>query len=152
MMCSGKDNHEVLSSEDLELQAWDVSRIADESQIEGPVQQLLNLFAAGERMQHEVNAWALLAKGPDGFGHGGVARRTDEFHPEFPALIGGHGCDIANRIVQVRDGCLDPVHEGLACRRQDHTAGGALIGAFVELHVEQGRGLIDLDQPIAIAS
>ncbi|NQD87790.1 allantoate amidohydrolase [Paenarthrobacter sp. CM16] len=26
------------------------------------------------------------------------------------------------------------------------------IGAFVELHVEQGRGLIDLDQPMAIAS
>ena len=26
------------------------------------------------------------------------------------------------------------------------------IGAFVELHVEQGRGLIDLDQPIAVAS
>jgi N-carbamoyl-L-amino-acid hydrolase len=26
------------------------------------------------------------------------------------------------------------------------------IGAFIELHVEQGRGLIDLDQPIAIAS
>ncbi|MGJ0383877.1 allantoate amidohydrolase [Paenarthrobacter nicotinovorans] len=26
------------------------------------------------------------------------------------------------------------------------------IGAFVELHVEQGRGLIDLSQPIAIAS
>lgn len=26
------------------------------------------------------------------------------------------------------------------------------IGAFVELHVEQGRGLVDLDQPIAIAS
>ncbi|MDQ0618741.1 allantoate amidohydrolase [Arthrobacter globiformis] len=26
------------------------------------------------------------------------------------------------------------------------------IGAFVELHVEQGRGLIDLNQPIAIAS
>lgn len=26
------------------------------------------------------------------------------------------------------------------------------IGAFVELHVEQGRGLIDLDEPIAIAS
>lgn len=28
----------------------------------------------------------------------------------------------------------------------------AQIGAFVELHVEQGRGLIDLNQPIAIAS
>ena len=28
----------------------------------------------------------------------------------------------------------------------------ARIGAFVELHVEQGRGLIDLGQPVAIAS
>lgn len=26
------------------------------------------------------------------------------------------------------------------------------IGAFVELHVEQGRGLVDLDQPVAVAS
>lgn len=26
------------------------------------------------------------------------------------------------------------------------------IGAFVELHVEQGRGLVDLDQPIAVAA
>ena len=26
------------------------------------------------------------------------------------------------------------------------------IGDFVELHVEQGNGLIDLDQPIAIGS
>jgi N-carbamoyl-L-amino-acid hydrolase len=28
----------------------------------------------------------------------------------------------------------------------------ARIGCFVELHVEQGRGLIDLDQPIAVSS
>lgn len=28
----------------------------------------------------------------------------------------------------------------------------ALIGMFVELHVEQGRGMIDLDQPVAIGS
>ena len=28
----------------------------------------------------------------------------------------------------------------------------AQIGAFLELHVEQGRGLIDLDQPVAIGS
>jgi N-carbamoyl-L-amino-acid hydrolase len=28
----------------------------------------------------------------------------------------------------------------------------ARIGAFVELHVEQGRGLIDLDAPVAVAS
>jgi N-carbamoyl-L-amino-acid hydrolase len=26
------------------------------------------------------------------------------------------------------------------------------IGAFVELHVEQGRGLVDLEQPVAVAS
>jgi N-carbamoyl-L-amino-acid hydrolase len=34
--------------------------------------------------------------------------------------------------------------------RDDETVGR--IGAFVELHVEQGRGLIDLDHPIAVAS
>lgn len=41
---------------------------------------------------------------------------------------------------------LDPVHLGRdeeALRR---------IGVFVELHVEQGRGLVDLDQPVAVAS
>ncbi|MCO4272937.1 allantoate amidohydrolase [Pseudarthrobacter sp. HLT3-5] len=41
---------------------------------------------------------------------------------------------------------LDPRFVG----RDDKLLGQ--IGAFVELHVEQGRGLIDLDQPIAIAS
>jgi N-carbamoyl-L-amino-acid hydrolase len=41
---------------------------------------------------------------------------------------------------------LDPRHVG----RDEQLLGQ--IGAFVELHVEQGRGLIDLDQPIAIAS
>ena len=41
---------------------------------------------------------------------------------------------------------LDPRFVG----RDDQLLGQ--IGAFVELHVEQGRGLIDLDQPIAIAS
>lgn len=44
-----------------------------------------------------------------------------------------------------RDG-LDPAHVG-----PDETA-LASIGAFVELHVEQGRGLVDLGQPVAIAS
>jgi beta-ureidopropionase / N-carbamoyl-L-amino-acid hydrolase len=41
---------------------------------------------------------------------------------------------------------LDPHHIGpdpAALRR---------IGAFVELHVEQGRGLVDLEQPVAIGS
>ena len=41
---------------------------------------------------------------------------------------------------------LDPRHIG-----KDEQLLGQ-IGAFVELHVEQGRGLIDLDQPVAIAS
>ncbi|WP_407710416.1 allantoate amidohydrolase [Arthrobacter nitrophenolicus] len=41
---------------------------------------------------------------------------------------------------------LDPRHVG-----KDEQLLGR-IGAFVELHVEQGRGLIDLDQPVAIAS
>jgi N-carbamoyl-L-amino-acid hydrolase len=41
---------------------------------------------------------------------------------------------------------LDPRHIG----RDDELLGQ--IGSFVELHVEQGRGLIDIDQPIAIAS
>ena len=41
---------------------------------------------------------------------------------------------------------LDPRNVG----KDDQLLGQ--IGAFVELHVEQGRGLIDLDQPIAIAS
>jgi N-carbamoyl-L-amino-acid hydrolase len=41
---------------------------------------------------------------------------------------------------------LDPDRMG----RDD--AALARIGAFVELHVEQGRGLIDLDAPVAVAS
>ncbi|MGC0238860.1 allantoate amidohydrolase [Arthrobacter sp. SD76] len=41
---------------------------------------------------------------------------------------------------------LDPRHVG-----KDEQLLGR-IGAFVELHVEQGRGLIDLDQPVAIGS
>ncbi len=41
---------------------------------------------------------------------------------------------------------IDPTHLG-----RDEEALGR-IGAFVELHVEQGRGLIDLDQPVAIGS
>lgn len=41
---------------------------------------------------------------------------------------------------------LNPVHMG----RDDEALGR--IAAFVELHVEQGRGLIDLSQPVAIGS
>ncbi|WP_109773772.1 allantoate amidohydrolase [Quadrisphaera granulorum] len=41
---------------------------------------------------------------------------------------------------------MDPAHLG----RDDEAL--ARIGTFVELHVEQGRGLIDLDAPVAVAS
>lgn len=43
-------------------------------------------------------------------------------------------------------GGLDPAHIG-----PDHEM-LTRMAAFVELHVEQGRGLIDLDRPIAVAS
>ncbi|HXH36483.1 MAG TPA: allantoate amidohydrolase [Plantibacter sp.] len=41
---------------------------------------------------------------------------------------------------------LDPAHLG----RDDEALGR--IGLFIELHVEQGRGLIDLHSPVAVAS
>jgi len=44
-----------------------------------------------------------------------------------------------------RDG-VDPAHVGADPERL------ARISAFVELHVEQGRGLVDLGRPVAIAS
>jgi N-carbamoyl-L-amino-acid hydrolase len=44
------------------------------------------------------------------------------------------------------DAGLDPNHLGV-----DSTALGR-IGLFIELHVEQGRSLIDLDRPVALAS
>lgn len=41
---------------------------------------------------------------------------------------------------------LDPAHLG----RDEETLG--LVGQFVELHVEQGRGLVDLAAPVGVAS
>ena len=41
---------------------------------------------------------------------------------------------------------LDPSHLG---RDEERLRG---IGAFVELHIEQGRGLVDLDAPVGLAS
>ncbi|MGB4778879.1 allantoate amidohydrolase, partial [Microbacterium sp.] len=43
-------------------------------------------------------------------------------------------------------GGIDPTHLG----RDDEAL--ARIGCFVELHIEQGRGLIDLDRPIGVGS
>ncbi|WP_375426711.1 allantoate amidohydrolase [uncultured Friedmanniella sp.] len=61
-----------------------------------------------------------------------AARLTDADGTTFAEAVSRHG--------------LDADHLGRdeeALRR---------IGLFVELHVEQGRGLVDLDQPVAVAS
>lgn len=59
------------------------------------------------------------------------------------ALKDRDGTTVAEALI--RDG-LDPRHVGMDRESLDG------IGCFVELHVEQGRGLIDLGQPIAIGS
>jgi N-carbamoyl-L-amino-acid hydrolase len=59
------------------------------------------------------------------------------------ALVDADGVTLAE--ASVRAG-LDPEHLGT-----DREALGR-IGLFIELHVEQGRGLIDLGQPVAVAS
>jgi N-carbamoyl-L-amino-acid hydrolase len=53
------------------------------------------------------------------------------------------GVSLADALARIG---LDPAHLG----RDDESVGR--IGAFVELHVEQGRGLVDLGQPVAIGS
>jgi len=44
----------------------------------------------------------------------------------------------------MRSAGLDPSGVG----RDDEVL--RMIGTFIELHVEQGRGLVDLDRPIAV--
>ena len=61
-----------------------------------------------------------------------AAALTDDSGTTFAELCAANG--------------LDPAHLG-----RDEVALGR-IGRFVELHVEQGRGLIDLDSPVAVAS
>ncbi|MCX6406356.1 MAG: allantoate amidohydrolase [Propionibacteriales bacterium] len=69
---------------------------------------------------------------------------TGEQEPDrVLGLVDADGTSLADALTRAG---LDPVHLGRdeeALRR---------IGVFVELHVEQGRGLVDLDQPVAVAS
>jgi N-carbamoyl-L-amino-acid hydrolase len=58
-------------------------------------------------------------------------------------LTDADGVTMADALAQAG---RDPHHLG----RDDETVGR--IGAFVELHVEQGRGLIDLDHAVAVGS
>jgi N-carbamoyl-L-amino-acid hydrolase len=59
------------------------------------------------------------------------------------ALTDANGVSLAEAATEAG---LDPAHLGV-----DRAALGR-IGLFIELHVEQGRGLIDLDHPVALAS
>jgi len=59
------------------------------------------------------------------------------------ALSDAEGTSMAQAM---RAGGFDPARLGADRKLLD------LLGCFVELHVEQGRGLIDLDQPVAVGS
>jgi N-carbamoyl-L-amino-acid hydrolase len=59
------------------------------------------------------------------------------------ALTDGDGVPMATAM---RSAGLDPSGVG----RDDEVL--RMIGTFIELHVEQGRGLVDLDRPIAVGS
>ena len=61
-----------------------------------------------------------------------AAALTDDDGTTFGELSAGHG--------------LDPTRMG----RDEQAL--SRIGRFVELHVEQGRGLVDMDSPVAVAS
>ncbi len=92
----------------------------------------------------------------------GVVNFGDEEGARFGVACGGSrlvtGALDADRARSLRDSDgvsmaeamqhagIDPAHLG----RDDETL--RRIGTFVELHVEQGRGLIDLGRPVAVAS
>ena len=92
----------------------------------------------------------------------GVVNFADEEGARFGVACAGSrvitGAMTAERALALRDD--DGVSMATAMRRagrrpdtlgrDDETL--ARIGCFVELHVEQGRGLVDLDRPVGVAS
>lgn len=92
----------------------------------------------------------------------GVVNFVDEEGARFGVACAGSrvitGALTARRARSLRDADGVTMAEALkAAGRDPHAIGrddDALrrIGAFVELHVEQGRGLIDLDRPIAVGT
>lgn len=69
---------------------------------------------------------------------------TGDLHPD--QVLGLRDVDGVTLAEAVSGVGLDPAHLG----RDDEAV--RRMGAFVELHVEQGRGLVDLDRPVAVAS
>ncbi|ANS79733.1 N-formylglutamate deformylase [Serinicoccus hydrothermalis] len=91
-----------------------------------------------------------------------VANFVDEEGARFGIACAGSrvltGALPADRARALTDGDGVTYAEALAAAGRDPEALGrdeetlARVGAFVELHVEQGRALVDLDAPVAVAS
>ncbi|MGB3857952.1 MAG: allantoate amidohydrolase, partial [Ornithinimicrobium sp.] len=91
----------------------------------------------------------------------GVVNFVDEEGARFGVACGGSrvltGAMTAERALGLTDDSGLSLAQALATAGQDVRHFGAdpqtlaRVGAFVELHVEQGRGLIDLDAPVGLA-
>lgn len=104
---------------------------------------------------------ALRAKGFQPSRPVGVVNFCDEEGARFGVACAGSrlltGALTAERALALRDGDGVSMAEALQRAGRSTAIGrddGALrrVGAFVELHVEQGRALADLDAPVAVAS
>jgi N-carbamoyl-L-amino-acid hydrolase len=92
----------------------------------------------------------------------GIVNFGDEEGARFGIACAGSrlitGALTADRARSLTDGAGVTMAEAMASKgqRPDHIGRDpetlARIGTFVELHVEQGRGLIDLDRPVAVGS
>ena len=92
----------------------------------------------------------------------GIVNFTDEEGARFGVACAGSrvitGALAAERALGLRDGDGVTLAEALRAAGREPAELGPdpetlrRVGAFVELHVEQGRGLVDLDQPVALGT
>src|SRR3954470_22915593 len=126
--------------------------VPDGGAFDGPL-GVVNAFAAGDRLR--AGGWQ-----PDR--PVGIVNFADEEGARFGVACAGSriltGALTADRARGLTD--ADGVSMAEACRSagRDPEALGRdeetlrRVGTFVELHVEQGRGLVDLDRPVAVAT
>jgi beta-ureidopropionase / N-carbamoyl-L-amino-acid hydrolase len=91
-----------------------------------------------------------------------VVNFSDEEGARFGVACGGSriltGALAAERALALRDGDGTTLAEALRAAGRDPSALAAdadalgRVGCFVELHVEQGRGLVDLGRPVAVGT